>query len=90
MFRKKQKTISCQVCDTGFHRRWPQMLGRKFNLVLRDNTNYNCQSCFVKSVLSSEVNESPTNDQNQSRNSITNIIILLIVIEMIFAIVAAL
>ena len=31
----------------------------------------------MKNVPSSEVNESPTNDQNQSRNSLTNIIITL-------------
>ena len=42
---------------------------------MRNNANCYCQSCFVKNVLASEVNESPTNDQNQSRNSLTNIII---------------
>ena len=41
---------------------------------MRNNANCYCQSCFVKNVPSSEVNKSPTNDQNQSRNSFTNII----------------
>ena len=75
MFRKKQKTISCQDCDTSFHKRCTQVSGKNFNLVLHNNTNCNCKSCFVKNVPSSEVNKSPTNDQNQSRNSLTNIII---------------
>ena len=76
MFRKeKQRTISCQVCDTSFHKRCTQISGRNFNLSLRNNTNCYCQSCFVKNVPSSEVNECPMNDQNQSRNSLTNTII---------------
>ena len=75
MFRKKQKTISCQVCDTNFQKRCTQISGRNFNLAMHNNANYYCQSGFVKNVPPSEVNESPTNDQNQSRNSLTNIII---------------
>ena len=76
MFRKeKQRTISCQVCDTSFHKRCTQISGRNFNLSLRNNANCYCQSCFVKNVPSSEVNECPMNDQNQSRNSLTNTII---------------
>ena len=55
--------------------RCTQIWGKNFNLVLCNNANCYCQSCFVKNVPSSEVNESPTNDQNQSRNSPTNIII---------------
>ena len=74
MFREKLKTISWQDCDTSFHRRCTQISGKNFNLVLRNNANCYCQSCFVKNVPSSEVNKSPTNDQNQSRNSFTNII----------------
>ena len=67
---KKQKTISCQVCDTSYHKRCTQIWGRnRYQLSVR------YQSCFVKNVLPSEVNESPWNDQNQSRNSFTNIII---------------
>ena len=42
---------------------------------LYNNANCYCQSCFVKNVSSSEVNESSMNDQNQSTNSLTNIII---------------
>ena len=38
--------------------------------------NCYCQSCFVKNIPSSEVNESPANDQNQSRNFLANIIII--------------
>ena len=72
---KKQKTISHQVCETSFHKRCTQITGRNFNLVLLSNTNCYCYSCFVTNVLSSEVNESPMNDQNQSTNSLTNIII---------------
>ena len=52
------------------HRSW-----ENFNLVLRNNANCYCHSCFVKYIPSFEVNESPTNDQNHSRNSLTNIII---------------
>ena len=74
MFRKKQKTISCQDCDTSFHKRCTQVSGKNFNLVLHNNTNCYCKSCFVKNVPSSEVNKSSRNDQNQSRNSLTNII----------------
>ena len=76
MFRKKQKSISCQVCDTSFHKRCTQISGRNFNLVARNSANCYCQSCFVKNVPSSEVNESSTNDQNQSRDSLANIIII--------------
>ena len=76
MCRKKQKTVSCQVCDTSFCKRRTQILGRNFNLVSHNSANCYCQSCFVKNVSSSEVNESPTNDQNQSRNSLANIIII--------------
>ena len=76
MFRKKQKTISCKVCDTSFHKRCTQLLGRNFNLVVRNSVNCYCQSCFVKNIPSSEVNESPTNHQNQSRNFLANIIII--------------
>ena len=75
MFRKKQKTISCQVCVTSFHKRSTQISGKNFNLVSRNSANCYCQSCFVKNVTSSGVNESPTNDQNQSRNFLINIII---------------
>ena len=75
MFSKKQKTILCQVCDTGFHKRCTQISGRNFNLVLRNNANCYCQSCLVKNVPLSEVNESPINYQNQWRSSLTNIII---------------
>ena len=71
MLRKKQKTILCQVCDT----RCTQISGRNFNLVSRNSANCFCQSCFVKNIPSSEANESPTNDQNQPRNSLSNIII---------------
>ena len=46
-----------------------------FNLILPNNANRYCKSGFAKNVTSSEVTESPTNDQNQSRNSLTNIII---------------
>ena len=49
--------------------------GRNFRLVLRNNANCHWQSYIVKNVPSYEVNESPMNDQNQSRNSLTNIII---------------
>ena len=76
IFRKKQKTILCQVCNTSFHKRCTQILGRNFNLVAHNSANCYCQSCFVKNVPSSEVNKSPTNDQNQSRNSLANIIII--------------
>ena len=76
MFRKKQKTISCQACGTSFHKRCTQILGRNFNLVACNSANCYCQYCFVKNVPSSEVNESPTNDENQSRNSLANIIII--------------
>ena len=48
---------------------------KNFNLVSRNGANCYCQSCFVKNVTSSGVNESPTNDQNQSRNFLINIII---------------
>ena len=65
MFRKKQKTISCQVCNTSFHKRCKQISGRDFNLVVHSSANCYCQSCFVKNVPSSEANESPTNDPNQ-------------------------
>ena len=74
MFRKKQKTISCQVRDTSFHTRCAQISGRNF--ISRNSANCYGQSCFVKTVPSFEVNESPTNDQNQSRNSLANIIII--------------
>ena len=72
---KKQKAISCQVCDTSFHKRCTKMSGRNFNLALRNKENCYYQSCYIKNVSSSEVNESPTNDQNKSRNSHINIII---------------
>ena len=75
MSGKKQKTISCQVCDISYHKRCTQISGRNFNLVSRINANCYCQSCFIKNVLPSEDNESQTNDQNQSRNSLTNIFI---------------
>ena len=76
MFRKKkQKTISCLVCGTSYHKRCTQISGRNFNLVSCNNANCYYQSCFVKNVPPSEVNESPTNVENQSRNSLTNIII---------------
>ena len=72
MFRKrKQETISCQVCDTSFDKRCTKISGGNFNLTLPDKAN--CQSCFVKNIPSSEVNESPKNDQIQSRNSRPNI-----------------
>ena len=72
---KKQKAISCQVCDTSFHKRCTKMSRRNFNLALRNKENCYYQSCYIKNVPSSEVNESPTNDQNKSRNSHINIII---------------
>ena len=77
MIRKKQNTISCQVCDISFRKRCTQISGTNCNLLSRNGANCYCQSCFVKNVPSSEVNESPTNDQNQSRNSLANIIIIL-------------
>ena len=51
--------------------------GGNFNLTLPDKANCYCQSCFVKNIPSSEVNESPTNDQIQSRNSRPNITVTL-------------
>ena len=71
---KKQKTISCLVSDTSYHKRCTQISGRNFNLVSRNIVNCYCQFCFVRNVPPSEVNESPTNDQNQSGNSLTNIL----------------
>ena len=53
MFRKKQEAISCKVCDTSFHKRCTEISGRNFNLVLHNNANCYCQSCFVKNVPSS-------------------------------------
>ena len=75
IFRKKQKTISRQMCEPTFHKRCTQVLRKNFNSALCNNANCYCHSCFVENVPSSEVNESPTNDQNQSKNSLTNIII---------------
>ena len=76
MFRKKTKEqILCQFCDTSYHKRCTQISGRNVNLVWCNKANCYCQSCFVKNVPPSEVNKSPTNCQNQSRNSHTNIII---------------
>ena len=49
-------------------------IGKKL-LVLSINANCYSQSCFVKNVLPSEDNDTQTNDQNQSRNSLANIIV---------------
>ena len=74
MFRKKQKTISCQIYYTSFDKGRNKISRTNFNFALRIKANCYWQSCLVKNVPSSEVNESATNDQNQSRNSVTNII----------------
>ena len=59
-----------------FHKRCTRISRRNFNLVLRTDANWYCQSCVVKNVAL-ENNESPNNDQNQSKNSLTYIIITL-------------
>ena len=74
MFRKKQKTILCQIYYTSFDKGRNKISRTKFNFALHIKANCYWQSCLVKNVPSSEVNETPTNDQNQSRNSVTNVI----------------
>ena len=51
---KKQGVILCQVCDTSYHTRRTQTLGRNFNLVSRTNAICYCHcKCyfFVRNVL---------------------------------------
>ena len=56
-------------------------IGKEVNLVSQTYTNRYCESCFVNNVPPCQVNESPTNNQNRSRNFL---IIAPIVIYMIF------
>ena len=72
---KNKRQFRVKTVTPAFIRDAHRYREKNFNLVLRNNANCYCQSCFVKNVPSSEVNESPTNDQNQSRNSLTNIIV---------------
>ena len=74
IFTKRAKNNFVSSLYSSFYKRCKQISGRNFNLVSCNSANCYCQSCFVKNVPSSELSESPTNDENQSRNSLANII----------------
>ena len=63
---QKYKIKLREVCDTSYHKECTKILRRKFNLALRTNANCYCQIVilFFKNAPLSEINVSPTNDNN--------------------------
>ena len=75
IFRKKQKKVSCQICNTWFHKKCSQLSGKDFKLISFDKLNSLCRSYFCKHVSFSHVHGSPKNNENLKRYSPMNIII---------------
>ena len=50
MFRKKQKKVSCQICNTWFHKKCTQLSGKDFKSISFKKNNSLCRSCFRKNV----------------------------------------
>ena len=71
MFRKKQKKVSCQICNTWFHKKCTELSGKYFKLISFKKFNSLCQSCFRKHVPFG----SPKNNNNLKTYSHMNIII---------------
>ena len=71
MFRKKQKKVSCQICNTWFHKICTQFSGKNFKLISFKKISSLCQSCFHKCVPFG----SPKNDENLKTYSHLNITI---------------
>ena len=71
MFRKKQKKVSCQICNTWFHKKCTQLSGKDFKSICFKKNNSLCQSCFRKHVPFG----SPKNNNNLKTYSHMNIII---------------
>ena len=71
MFRKKQKKVSCQICNTWFNKKCTQLSGKDFKLISFKKFNSFCQSCFRKHVPFG----SPKNNKNLKTYSHMNIII---------------
>ena len=59
LFRKKQRKVSCQICNTWFHKKCSQLLGKYLKLIGFNKLNSLCQSYFGNYVLSSYVDGSP-------------------------------
>ena len=59
-FRKKHKKVSCQICNTWFHKKCTQLSGKDFKLISFKKFNSLCQSCFLKHVPFG----SPKNNKN--------------------------
>ena len=71
MFTKKQKRVSCQICNTWFHKKCTRLSGKDFKLISFKKFNSLCLSCFHKYVPF----ESPKNNKNLKAYSHMNIII---------------
>ena len=71
MFKKKQKKVSCQICNTWFHKKCTQLSGKDFKSISFRKNSCLCQSCFRDYVPF----ESPKNNKNLKAYSHMNIII---------------
>ena len=71
MFRQKQKKVSCQICNTWFHKKCTQLSGKDFKSICFKKNNCLRQSCFRKHVPFG----SPKNNKNLKTYSHMNIII---------------
>ena len=61
MFRKK---VSCQICNTWFHKKCTQLSGKDIKLIGFNKFNSLYQPCFRKHVPFSHVNGSRANNKN--------------------------
>ena len=75
MFRKKQKKVSCQICNIWFHKKYTQLSEKDFKSISftkkKKKKKSLCQSCFRKHVPFG----SPKNNKNLKNYSHMNIII---------------
>ena len=69
--RKSKKKVSCQICNTWFHKKCTQLSGKDFKLISFKKISSLCQSCFHKRVPIG----SPKNNKNLKTYSHLNIII---------------
>lgn len=78
IIRKEQKLVLCHICNTWFHKKCSQLLGKDYNLINQNMINCCCHFCHDKSVPLSQTNESPmNNNNNQTRNLHSDSIITL-------------